>query len=141
MDMTGTTRFQRVRIAVWMLAVLFALGSIAEAGSAVLCISQNGHMDVEYSLAGCCIVASASGDQIGSPMVLSDSSGCDGCVDLQFGKNALKTGKKILSGPEPTVSRSFAPHGDSGAMRVSAIVESTVQDGLVAAISSVVLLV
>ena len=141
MVMTGTIRFQRMRIGVWMLAVLFALGSIAEAGSAVLCISQNGHMDVEYSLAGCCIVASAPGDQNYSPMVLSDSSGCDGCVDLQFGKNALKTGKKILSGPEPTVLRSFVPQDASGATRVSAIIESTVQDGLVAAISSVVLLI
>ena len=74
-------------------------------------------------------------------MVFSDGSGCDGCVDLRFEKNGLKTGKKILPRPESTVLRSFTPHLESGATRESAIVELTVHDGLVAAISSVVLLI
>jgi len=120
-------------------AVLFAFGGVAEAGSAVLCISEDGHADIEYSLAGCCTAASVSAIQTASPVVLSDSTGCDDCVDLRFGEDSLKAGKKFLPGPELTMLRVFTPHNTPGATKVSA--ELIVHDGLVAAISSVVLLI
>ena len=139
--MTRATQFRRIRIAAGILAVLFALGGIAEAGSAVLCISEDGHADVEYSLAGCCTAASVSAIQTASPVVLSNSTGCVDCVDLRFGEDSLKAGKKFLPLPELKVLRVFTPHSESGATRSSATTELMVHDVLVAAISSVVLLI
>lgn len=138
---TRTTRRRRSRIAAGLLVLFFAFGGIAEVGSAVLCIGEDGHTDVEYSLAGCCTSASASSFQTNSPVVLSDDAGCIDCVDLQFGRNSLKAGKKFLPRPELTVSRVVTPHGESGATRVSATTELIVHDVLVSAISSVVLLI
>ena len=139
--MRRTTRRQRIQVAAGILAVLFAFGGIAEAGSAVLCISEDGHADIEYSLAGCCTATTVSAIQAASPMVLSDSTDCIDCVDLQFGKNSLKAGKKFLPRPELTVVRVFTPHSTSGATRVSGTTELIIHDELVAAISSVVLLI
>ena len=141
MVMTRTTRRQRIRIAAGILAVLFAFGGIAEAGSAVLCISEDGHADVEYSLADCCTAASVSALQTVAPVVLSDSTGCIDCVDLRFGEDSLKAGKKFLPGRELTVLRVLTPHSTSGATRDSVTTELIVHDELVAAISSVVLLI
>jgi len=141
MVMATTTRRQRSRIAAGLLVVLFAFGGIAEVGSAVLCIGEDGHTDVEYSFAGCCTVASTSSLQTTSPEVLSNDAGCNDCVDLQFGRKSLKAGKKFLPRPELTVSRVFTPHSVSGATRVFATTELIVHNVLVTAISSVVLLI
>ena len=54
--MKRTTPHFRVRSAAWVLAVALVFGGFAEAGPAVLCIGDDGHTDVEYSLAGCCVL-------------------------------------------------------------------------------------
>jgi len=139
--MTTTARLHRNRIAVWILAALFAFGGIAEAGSAVLCVSGDGHADVEYSLAGCCVGISSSGDQTGPLALLSDTPGCDDCVDLCLEQGSLKAGKKFLPGPHMTTFREFSADRESGATGPFATTELIVHDSLVAEISSVVLLI
>ncbi|MBD3870629.1 MAG: hypothetical protein IFJ97_04645, partial [Acidobacteria bacterium] len=54
--MKRTTPHFRVRSAAWIMAVALVFGGFAEAGPAVLCIGDDGHTDVEYSLAGCCVL-------------------------------------------------------------------------------------
>jgi hypothetical protein len=141
MVMTRATWHLQARIAAWILAVLFTSGGIAEAGSDVLCIGEDGHADVEFSLAVCCSLAPPSDFRAPSAMELSDGSGCDDCVDLRFGADSLKAGKKFLPSSESTVTRVLTPDRMSGATSSSAPTDLVFQGVLATVVSPVVLLV
>ena len=102
-------RSRFIRIAVWFLAAFFALGHLAEAGPAVLCIGEDGHADIEYSLSNCCVFE-ALGSAGGSPEEsISRHPECDDCVDLGFELISLKKGKEVLPAPRTNTTRILLP--------------------------------
>ena len=103
--MTKATTHRRTRYAVCFLAAALVLGGIVEAGPAVLCVAGDGHTDVEYGLAGCCVLAVDNREQTVSQSVLSGGQGCDGCADLDLGKSSLRSGLNNLPAPGVNVIR------------------------------------
>lgn len=139
--MMRTTRHRRVCSAAWILAVALAFGGFAEAGPAVLCIGDDGHTDVEYSLAGCCVLVTDGAEQTDSVATIAGRPGCDDCVDLGLDQNSLKAGKKLLPTPEVTVLRVSLTRGDSRGAFVPAATRNIDHESLTTAISSIVLLI
>ena len=139
--MNRTTPHLRVRSAAWVLAVALAFGGIAEAGPAVLCIGDDGHTDVEYSLAGCCILVVEEAEHTSSAAKIAGRSGCDDCVDLGLEQNLLKTGKKFLPAPEAALLRFDLPKRQAGGSKTSAAAPRPAHESVISELSSIVLLV
>ena len=97
------------RIAVWFLAAVFALGHLAEAGPAVLCIGEDGHADIEYSLSGCCALEPGDLAPQSPEVSISRHPECDDCVDLGFELISLKKGKEVLPAPRTNTTRILQP--------------------------------
>jgi len=136
-----TTPHRATHIAVWILAAALALGGIAKAGPAVLCIGDDGHTDVEFSLAGCCVQVADAREQIAQLSAVSGGPGCDDCVDLGLDQNSLKAGKKLLSAPRAMHLRFFSSPSETGSEKTSAEAQLTVQESLTTVLSSTVLLI
>ena len=140
-DMTRTTRHRGQLIAVWLLTAAFAFGGVAEAGPAVLCIGDDGHSDIEYSLAGCCVLETDDAEQTESAAMIASRPGCDDCVDLGLDQNSLKAGKRLFPAPEATLLRLSLPQREIRGAKTSAAAQCTVRDSLTTVISSTVLLI
>jgi len=136
-----TTPHRGTHIAVWILAAALALGGIAEAGPAVLCIGEDGHTDVEYSLSGCCVLVVDAREQALQLSADSGGPGCDDCVDLGLDQNILKTGKKLLPAPDATILRLRSSQGETGGAKTSEEAQRTVHESLTTVLSSTVLLI
>ena len=139
--MMRTTPHRRVRSAAWILAVALAFGGIAEAGPAVLCIGEDGHTDVEYSLSGCCVLVVDAREQALQLSADSGGPGCDDCVDLGLDQNILKVGKKLLPAPDATILRLRSSQGETGGAKTSEEAQRTVHESLTTVLSSTVLLI
>lgn len=139
--MMRTTPHRRVRSAAWILAVALAFGGIAEAGPAVLCIGEDGHTDVEYSLSGCCILVADAREQALQLLADSGGPGCDDCVDLGLDQNILKAGKKLLPAPDATILRLRSSQAETGGAKTSAAAQRTAHESLTKVLSSTVLLI
>lgn len=139
--MMRTTPHRRVRSAAWILAVALAFGGIAEAGPAVLCIGEDGHTDVEYSLSGCCVLVVDAREQALQLSADSGGPGCDDCVDLGLDQNILKAGKKLLPAPDATILRLRSSQGETGGAKTSEEAQRTVHESLTTVLSSTVLLI
>jgi len=136
-----TTPHRGTHIAVWILAAALALGGIAEAGPAVLCIGEDGHTDVEYSLSGCCVLVVDAREQALQLSADSGGPGCDDCVDLGLDQNILKAGKKLLPAPDATILRLRSSQGETGGAKTSEEAQRTVHESLTTVLSSTVLLI
>ena len=136
-----TTPHRGTHIAVWILAAALALGGIAEAGPAVLCIGEDGHTDVEYSLSGCCVLVVDAREQALQLSADSGGPGCDDCVDLGLDQNILKAGKKLLPAPKATILRLGSSQGETGGANTSAETQRNVHASLTTVLSSTVLLI
>ena len=136
-----TTPHRGTHIAVWILAAALALGGIAEAGPAVLCIGEDGNTDVEYSLSGCCVLVVDAREQALQLSADSGGPGCDDCVDLGLDQNILKTGKKLLPAPDATILRLRSSQGETGGAKTSEEAQRTVHESLTTVLSSTVLLI
>ena len=139
--MVRKTPHLRVRCAAWILAVALVFGGIADAGPAVLCIGDDGHTDVEYSLSGCCVPVADAGEQ---RVLLSANSGgpdCADCVDLGLDQNILKAGKKLLPAPEATLLRSGALKRESRGTKTFAAASRSAHESVTSELSSTVLLI
>jgi len=136
-----TTPHRGTHIAVWILAAALALGGIAEAGPAVLCIGEDGHTDVEYSLSGCCVLVADAREQALQLSADFGGPGCDDCVDLGLDQNILKAGKKLLPAPEATILRLGSSRGETGGAKTSAEAQRTAHESLTTVLSSTVLLI
>ena len=139
--MKRTTPHLRVRSAAWILAVALVFGGIAEAGPAVLCVGNDGHTDVEYSLAGCCVFEADEAEKRNSGAKIAGRSGCDDCVDLGLDQDSLLTGKKLLPAPEATVLRWALSPSETAGVNTAALSQCTVQEWLTTVLSSTVLLI
>jgi len=107
----------------------------------VLCVGEDGHTDVEYSLSGCCVpVADAREQTIQS---LADSGGpeCDECVDLGLDQDILNAGKKLLPAPETNLLRLGLSQGETRGPKTSAEAQRTIHESLTPVLSSTVLLI
>jgi len=139
--MMKTTPHLQMRSAVWILALVFAFGGIAETGPAVVCIGDDGHSDIEYSLAGCCVFVADEPEQIQEVLKNTDRPGCNDCVDLGLDQNSLKAGKKLLPAPEVTVLRDSLTGGDLKGAIAPAAAQYIDHESLTTALSSIVLLI
>lgn len=139
--MKRTTPYFRVRSAAWILAVALVFGGFAEAGPAVLCIGDDGHTDVEYSLAGCCVLESDEAELTNSVAMIAGRSGCDDCVDLGLDQDSLIAGKKLLPAPQVTLLRLGLPQGKTAGANKGAAVQRTMHESLTTVLSSTVLLI
>ena len=75
----------------------------------MLCIGEDGHADIEYSLSNCCVFE-ALGSAGGSPEEsISRHPECDDCVDLGFELISLKKGKEVLPAPRTNTTRILQP--------------------------------
>jgi hypothetical protein len=136
-----TTQHRRLRGTAWILAVALAFCGIAEAGPAVLCVGNDGHSDVEYSLAGCCVLETDEADQLNSTAKMAGRTGCDDCVDLGLDQNSLTVGKKLLPTPEVTMLRVTLTRGGSKGAFAPAAARNIDRESLTTALSSIVLLI
>lgn len=139
--MMRTTPHRRLRSAAWILAVVLAFGGIVEAGPAVLCVGDDGHSDVENSLAGCCVLVTDEADQLNSTAKMAGRPGCDDCVDLGLDKNSLTVVKKLLPTPEVTMLRVSLTRGGSKGAFAPAAARNIDHESLTTALSSIVLLI
>ena len=139
--MMRTTQHRRLRGTAGILAVALAFGGIAEAGPAVLCVGDDGHSDVEYSLAGCCVLVTDDSDHLNSTAKMAGRPGCDDCVDLGLDQNSLTVGKKLLPTPEVTMLRVTLTRGDSKGVFAPAAARDIDHESLTTALSSIVLLI
>jgi len=139
--MKRTTPHFRAQSAAWVLAVALVFGGIAEAGRAVLCIGDDGHTDVEYSLAGCCVPVADAREQKVLLSANPGGPGCDDCVDLGLEQNLLKTGKKFLPAPEAALLRFDLPKRQAGGSKTSAVAPRSAHESVISELSSIVLLV
>jgi hypothetical protein len=136
-----TTPHLRVRSAAWILAFALAFGGFAEAGPAVLCIGDDGHTDVEYSLASCCVPVADAREQKVLLSANSGGPGCDDCVDLGLDQNVLKAGKRLLPAPEATLLRFDLSKSRAGATMASAAAPRSAHESVTSELSSIVLLI
>jgi hypothetical protein len=81
------------------LAALLVLSNAAQAGTAVVCVGFDGHIDIETLLEGCCI-SGTSGDQSGNAGLVPATSGCGNCTDVQLKAPPLKSKESHLSHPD-----------------------------------------
>jgi len=139
--MKTTSRPTRMDLAAWTLIVFSVFGTMAEASAAVVCVGNDGHADVEYSVVGCCFSAARWTQSGPTPILVSNSSACENCVDLDLNVESLRVSKEGLSQAEATVSRCLTPGFDPFGKRLSAPAKSIVQNSSDAAVSSVVLLI
>lgn len=94
--------------AAWCLSLVLAVGGAVNLGAAVLCVGFDGHVDVEYLLAGCCISSPSSLDQPAPAVIVTDGPGCGACVDLEVGDPILKSEKQRNPAPEVGVVNDFS---------------------------------
>ena len=139
--MMRTTPHLRARSAAWILAVALVFGCIAEAGPAVLCIGDDGHTDVEYSLAGCCIPVTDAREQKVLQPANSGGPECDDCVDLGLEQNILKAGKRLLPAPEANLLRFYVPKRRAGGTKMAPAAPRSAHESVTSELSSIVLLV
>ena len=84
----------------WCLSLALALGGAVDVSAAVLCIGFDGHVDVEYLLAGCCLSNQPSPDQPAVGTLASGAPDCGACVDLQVDDPTLRCEKQPIPAPE-----------------------------------------
>jgi hypothetical protein len=128
-------------LAVWGLTALFAFGVLAEAGPAVLCIGDDGHADVEYSLARCCLFEADEPERSRPALTGSGRPICDDCVDLGLDDRSLTSGKKLLSLPVATVFGNDLTGGGASSAPTLVSARDVGHEILAAIISSVVLVI
>ena len=138
--MKRTTPHFRVRSAAWILAVALVFGGFAEAGPAVLCIGDDGHTDVEYSLAGCCVLEIDDAELITSVAMIASRPGCDDCVDLGLDQDSLIAGKKLLPAPEAAQVRLLSSQSETAGANTAAA-QCTAHESLTAVLSSTIILI
>ena len=102
-------RYFFTRCGVWTLVAVFVFGGLAEAGPAVLCIGEDGHADIEYSLSGCCALEPGDLAPQSPEVSISRHPECDDCVDLGFELISLKKGKEVLPTPRTNTTRILQP--------------------------------
>ena len=104
-----------------MLAVVFAVGGAAQLGAAVVCVGSDGHIGVESLLDQCCISAATLDDRGGSRL-MSATSSCGDCVDVQLSVPLSKSRETRLCSSEIIAEvRSFAPSRDSDCAELFAL--------------------
>lgn len=138
--MMRTTPHPRVPSAAWILAVVLVFGGIADAGPAVLCIGEGGHTDVEYSLAGCCVLETDDPVLTDSVAMIASRPGCDDCVDLGLDQDSLVAGKKLLPAPEAAQDRLFYSQRETLDANAAAS-QCDAHESLTTVLSSTVLLI
>jgi hypothetical protein len=134
-------RHRPPRTSIWILAVTFAFGGIAETSPAMLCIGDDGHADVEYSLAGCCLFEVEEPTEDRTAPTISDRSACDDCVDLGIGQRCLASGKKLLPTPGASVFNIGLIENRGSGAPTPVSTQDVGHDALAAMISSVVLVI
>ena len=107
----------------------------------MLCVGGDGHADVEYGFAGCCVGSTDSRGQTDPPVAMSGGPDCDGCADLDLEKNSLRAGKKLLPAPEMIIVKLLLAQGLSGVSASPEVGLHIGNEALIAALSSVVLLI
>ena len=138
---TRLTRPLLIRNAIWILAAALAFGGIAEAGQAVLCVGEDGHADVEYGLAGCCVLVPDGPEQAAFQSAGSGGgSRCYDCADLRIEQNSLRAGKEPLPAPEMDVVRHALAQIECSRAEVPEAALCVGTEALLTALSSVILL-
>ena len=79
--------------AVCCFMLVVTAGGATQLGAAVLCVGVDGHVDVEFTLAGCCASPPASLDQAAAVTLGPEAGSCGPCVDLDITSPPLKDEK------------------------------------------------
>ena len=137
--MKRSTTHRRTRSAAWILIAVLVFSCLVEATPAVLCIAGDGHTDVEYGLAGCCVLVADSRDQTLAPLVLG-GQGCEDCADLGLEQASLRACKKNLPLPDAIVHRLGQAQNDVGHVEMPERAPHIGIEALITTLSSVVLL-
>lgn len=106
----------------------------------MLCIGDDGHADVEYGFAGCCVGATDSRGRTAPPVAMLGGPDCDGCADLDLGKDSLQAGKELLPAPGMIIARLLLAQTLSGPSESPEVGLHIGNEALIAALSSVILL-
>ncbi len=129
-----------IRSTIWILFAALAFGGIAEAGQAVLCVGEDGHADIEYGLAGCCVVVPDGPEQAAFQSAGSSGARCDDCADLRIEQNSLRAGKEPLPAPETGVVRHAWAQIEFSRADVPEAGLCVAKEAMLTALSSVILL-
>ena len=125
------------------LVLAVTVGGAAQLGVAVLCVGVDGHVDVEYTLAGCCTSSATPLNQMVAAAPRPETGSCGACVDLDITSPPLKDDKTQLSAARPVMESSVHPsplggYGTHGSIAVHRPHDHT---GHRACLSTVVLLI
>jgi len=105
MEPATVTRHRHLTTAIaWTLAVIITVSGTSMAGSVVLCIGSNGHVDVEIALGPCCLtdVDGRDGD-----VETAQVDTCGRCADIELDATPLTREKHRLR--PPVAIASWAP--------------------------------
>ena len=91
------------------LVLAVTVGGAAQLGAAVLCVGVDGHVDVEYTLTGCCTSSATSPNQMVAATPGSEPGSCGACVDLDITSPPLKDDKTQLSVARSVMESSVHP--------------------------------
>ena len=101
---------------------------------------DDGDADVEYGFAGCCVGATDSRGRTAPPVAMLGGPDCDGCADLDLGKDSLQAGKEFLPAPGMIIARLLLAQSLSGPSESPEVGLHIGNEALIAALSSVILL-
>lgn len=87
------------RLAPWLAAMVLAGLCSAASHGLVLCVGEEGHADVEHSLAGCCALPSAATGDTGLRVEALGGSRCGDCVDVEIDSSAWPSRNRALAPP------------------------------------------
>lgn len=103
------------------LVLAVTVGGAAQLGATVLCVGVDGHVDVEYTLTGCCSSSATPMNQMVAAAPGPETGSCGACVDLDIISPPLKNDTTQLSPARIVMEYSFHPlHLGSNGNRGSA---------------------
>ena len=89
--------------ACFVIAVVIFAGVAGDA--AVLCVGDDGHVDLETTITECCLNAVPAEGWAPILSIERAGGGCSDCVDLGIEVESLKAGKKSVAVPSPVAVR------------------------------------
>ena len=128
----------------WCLSLALALGGAVDLGAAVLCVGFDGHVDVEYILAGCCVSSASSQGQPTTVTMGSGTPACGACVDLEVGEPLSKREKNQNPTPDPGVTNDNPQTENSGgtsSRQTALVVRLDLHSDALASLSTIILLI
>ena len=91
----------------WIVSLVLVVSGLLDLGAPVICIGPNGHVDLEFNTAECCLSGPRLAETPVVPASAASAADCGGCVDLRAAKTALARDGGRWSPQQPMICEAW----------------------------------